>query len=290
MRKFITTEQKQTIINLYEKGNSAYKIAKELSIDNSSVYYQLKKYGIKSKLPSEAGRKYSLNQNYFEKIDTEDKAYFLGLLASDGCITDTNKILIGLQEEDGYILELFKKYVDYEGVLFKIDRKNDKWKNQIRLQMRSIKMTSDLYKLNIIPRKSLILELPIIEEKMYPHFIRGYFDGDGCVKFNKGVLHLRFVGTFEFLNSIQNIFIKNCNVSEVKMYQAKKDKNTYELSYGGDKQCIRIYNYLYDNSSIFLNRKKEKISNHITKRLELYSSPLLEEELRKRNFIPHFQS
>lgn len=45
-----------------------------------------------------------------------------------------------------------------------------------------------------------------------------------------------------------------------------------------------------DNSSIFLNRKKEKISNHITKRLELYSSPLLEEELRKRNFIPHFQS
>jgi hypothetical protein len=234
--------------------------------------------------------KYSLNESYFNKIDDEQKAYFLGLLASDGCITDSNKVLISLVKDDSYLLESLKKVIDYTGPLYELKKRTQNHKDQIRLQLRSFNMYNDLNNLGVVPRKSLILKFPTEEQvpkEFQRHFIRGYFDGDGSTKIAKGCLYFRFVGTYEFLSILQNIIIENCNINKTNFYQAIKSKNTFELTFGGDKQCIQLYDFMYNKSSIQLERKKEKARIQISQRLKLYSSFILEEELQRR-FTPKF--
>ena len=88
----------------------------------------LKKNNIIPRNKSIANRIYFCDDNYFEKIDSKDKAYFLGLLMADGN-KYKNTVRIELQEKDKSILELFKKYIEYEGNLTYIaPRKNKKSK------------------------------------------------------------------------------------------------------------------------------------------------------------------
>lgn len=234
---------------------------------------------------------YQINDSFFEKIDSEQKAYFLGLMASDCCVTSGNRVIISLQERDSYILDKMKNSLEYQGVIYFIESKKENHQNTRRLQFRNKKISEDLNVLGIFPRKSLKLKFPSIPEDLQSHFIRGYFDGDGCMRMSKGVLNYKFVGTYEFLKSLQDILIQKCEVKETKLYQAKKDKNTWELSYGGDRQCIRIYGFMYKDATLFLERKREKVRNEIKESLSYYPSYVLEEELRIRTqgmFIPHF--
>lgn len=230
-------------------------------------------------------KKYSVNEDYFNKIELDHQAYFLGLMASDGCITDENKLLIGLAREDEGVLKVFKSCIHYTGPLYQIAGRTSKHKDQTRLQVRNKNLYEALKGHGITERKSLTLKFPELSDSMIPHFIRGYFDGDGSVKFNNGVVHVRFVGTFEFLSKLQNILIEKCSLSKVKMYQANKAKNTFELTYGGDIQCIRIYNYMYDNCSFFMQRKKEKFDKHWEDRLKIYPTPILYDELERRGAL-----
>lgn len=226
---------------------------------------------------------YKINDSFFESIDTQEKAYFLGLMASDGCVTEGNRVIISLQERDSYILDLMKQRLEYEGVIYFIKARTENHQNIRRLQFRNKKISEDLNKLGIFPRKSLKLQFPNLPEQFHNDFIRGYFDGDGCMRISKGVLNYKFVGTYEFLKVLQDILIKNCNVKETKLYQAKKNKNTWELSYGGDRQCIRIYGFMYKNATVFLERKRDKVRKEIQESLSHYPSYVLQEELRIRD-------
>jgi hypothetical protein len=231
-------------------------------------------------------KQYSVNQNYFDLINTEDKAYFLGLMASDGCITNKNRLLIGLAKEDEEVLELFKNSIAYTGPLYNVKGRTIKHKDQIRLQIRNSTLFNSLINLGIVERKSLILTFPnetLVPKNLQCHFIRGYFDGDGSVKFNHDSIHIRFTGTFDILDSIQNIFINNCAVSKLKMYQANKQRNTYEFTYGGDMQGMRIYDYMYKDATIFMKRKKDKFNSHWSKKFSVYYPTfILQEELQRR--------
>lgn len=226
--------------------------------------------------------KYNIREDYFNDIDSEEKAYFLGLLASDGCVTDEDKVLIGLQERDTYLIDHLKKALEYTGPIYEIKARSENHQTQRRLQFKNSAISASLNRLGIYPRKSLTLKFPDIDEQFISHFIRGYFDGDGCMRMSKGVLNYKFVGTFNFLKSLQDILISKCGVKETKMYQANKDKNTWELSYAGDRQCIRIYGFLYKNATVYLLRKKEKARVEITDSLNYYPSFVLEEELSNR--------
>lgn len=230
-------------------------------------------------------KKYSVNEDYFNKIDLEHKAYFLGLMASDGCITDENKLLIGLAREDDEVLKMFKSCINYTGPLYLIAGRTLAHKDQTRLQIRNKTLYEALRKHGITERKSLTLKFPDLPDDMIPHFIRGYFDGDGSVKFNHGVMNIRFVGTSEFLTKLQDILIEKCQLSKVKMFQANKAKNTFELTYGGDTQCLRIYDFMYLNSTRFMQRKKGKFDKHWEEKLKTYPTWILYDELERRGAL-----
>lgn len=55
------------------------------------------------------GRKYQVNDNFFNSIDNQDKAWLLGLLYADGCVYDDGVIKIDLTVSDRELLEKNKK-------------------------------------------------------------------------------------------------------------------------------------------------------------------------------------
>lgn len=132
-------------------------------------------------------RKYAIDEAYFDCIDTTDKAYILGFLYADGsnCI-DKCTIAMSLQEEDRDILEKIRLTIGSEKPLEYLDYSNKHdhgytYKNQYRLLMFNKHMCESLKNIGMTPNKSLSLDFPNIDPKLYSHFVRGYFDGDGSV-------------------------------------------------------------------------------------------------------------
>lgn len=192
---YLTEAEKQDIIDKYHINT-----AKELGL----------KYGVScsliTKIWSEAEKKgkinytYHFDPNYFEDINSYDKAYFLGLLAADENIfIPKNKkrqgiIRITLQEQDKNILETFKKYISCNKPLH-ICKKEVKGQTHYyyELEIVSNKMVADLKKYNIVPRKTYNFIMPKLQNDLISHFIRGYFDGDGSITVKRNTDHLPYV-------------------------------------------------------------------------------------------------
>ena len=149
----------------------------------------------------------------FEKIDTEEKAYWLGFLYADGSVgSKEDKIELGLAEKDLKHIEKFKTFMNINN---KISYR-EKTKSY-RMSFRSAKCKQDLIDKGCIPKKSLILDFPNenqVPKELQRHFIRGYFDGDGSISTPKNSYGPRkngrtisFIGTQDFLQSIIDIFV-----------------------------------------------------------------------------------
>lgn len=202
---------------------------------------------------------YKYNTNYFKNINTENKAYWLGFLYADGSINirERSKTLeLTLQEEDKNHLEKFIK--DLEGnQVPKLKQVNLKGKvyNSYRVSVCSTEMCNDLITQGCLPNKSLILKFPKhLRNDLYKHFIRGYVDGDGSLSTRDRVV---ICGTYEFLDSLQDWCVEN--IPEYTKVAIRSDKRAkhYQLekSY---KQGRLLKKYLYENSTIYLDRKYNK--------------------------------
>lgn len=240
-----------------DDSNKVCKI-KEPLIENEALYKS--KYG-----------KYTVNQDYFEKIDNEWKAYWLGFLYADGCVTIKNQngkmkyaLSLALCSEDKAHIEKFAHSLQSNAPI-KVNPTNYKDKKYVRLLITNKKICEDLSKLGCIPLKTLTLIFPKIgqvPDNLLRHFIRGYFDGDGCVHINKKKREasINFVGTLEFLTKVQQILEKECDFRPVKL-QRKKNNKAYSLQYGYLRSIEKFYRYLYKDCNIMLDRKFEKFNS-----------------------------
>lgn len=205
-------------------------------------------------------RKYEINESIFESIDNEEKAYILGFLYADGYINiKNNHVELTLKKSDLQILESIKNIIfNKERPLIPI--KNGKY---LRLSISSRRIVNDLYKLGCIQKKTFLLKFPKIKKSLIRHFIRGYFDGDGSVYIQKNVLNISILGTIDLLNKMQEIFITklNFNKTELDERHPERKTNIRSLRYGGNVIMNRFYHYIYDDSKIFLKRKRSKFES-----------------------------
>lgn len=256
----------ELIKELYLAGNTAYQIAKYTLVSEATVRKYLRELDVEIR-PANHIRKYNINDDYFETIDTKDKAYWLGWMFSDGYVVD-NKICIALNNKDEYILHLFAKYLEAEN--YNVTR--HKSNNSVRLVFSSTKMCNDLAKYGVIQNKSLQLKshLPANTD-LVSHFVRGVFNGDGSIGFIKGKKanhnkSLRFRicgGSYSFLETIRDYLVSNLNIPENKITKAK-NKTLWNIEYGGNPICRTIYEWLYkDCGELYLVRKKEKYDEFI---------------------------
>lgn len=248
-----TDEQVAYIIDKYLNEKYTLKqLGREFNCSYGTIKNLLNKHNIQSRGNKQG---YPRNEYYFNKIDTEEKAYWLGFLYTDGCV-HTNNYEISINITDRDHVEKFKTAIG--AINHKITETNDKrFSNAKTLYQFTIKdkqLHQDLIKWGCIPQKSLLLnKIPNIPRDYVSHFIRGYFDGDGSLHYLQGTNNYRisFVGTKNFLNDIQKELITNVSL------QSGGTGKAYTLQIAGRKQVERILNYLYNNSteSIRLNRK-----------------------------------
>lgn len=209
--------------------------------------------------------KFPFTEDYFEIINCESKAYWVGYLAADGCLLRGNGVY--LSSKDIEVLDRFRSDLK---VVKKMGKSEINGKDYFRICLYSNKMYNDLLKYNLTPRKSLTLKPPAnLPKDMIRHWIRGYFDGDGCItikakKPNHLVSRCRFgiLGTFEVLN-----FIKINLPFELREIRLKDNKSKiYSLSTGKIDNIYSVFNYLYSGTSLYLKRKKDKFIEYFEMR------------------------
>lgn len=214
--------------------------------------------------------KYCVNQDYFEVIDNEWKSYWLGFLYADGCVTidkqkNTNKkrncLSISLKEEDKNHLQKFLNSLQSDSVV-KIFKTNYKNYNASKITITNEKICNDLIKWGCVPRKTFSLHFPdFLPEHLIRHFIRGFFDGDGgiTINFENRTIRINFTGIKEMLDPICQIFREECNANfPVCQPQRGKDNRIFSIQWGNLYTCHKIYQYLYKDANIFLDRKFKK--------------------------------
>ncbi len=265
------------IIKLYNSGIGCYGIAKKYNCSAPSINNLLKNSGVLTKKTPNDYRKFKLNENYFETIDNENKAYFLGLIYSDGCVYKTT-LRISLQEDDEYVLYKFLEDIESECKLYEIKKRKKTHKNQKLMTVSNVKMIDDLKKLGVTTKKSLILKFPTNEqvpEKYLNHFIRGVFDGDGSVYNYERIINgnhyiengISIISSNEFISELHN------NIGFGHVYQTNYGKNSF-LSIKDRNELKLFINYLYRGATIFLKRKYEKSKNillHLENKKYFYS-------------------
>lgn len=262
----LNDEEKLNIENLYKSGKSISKINNEFNYGKKRITYVLLSKGLMRKRTS----KYKKNENIFEDINTQEKAYWLGFLYADGYISGSKRanLELCLQEKDKHHIESFKSFMESDAnIKRKIAKLNGMEYISYRIVICSKKIVKDLESKGCIKKKSLILEFPnenILPKHLQRHFIRGYFDGDGSVVIGNVTntdrvnLITSIVGTKEFLQSINEILHREIGINDNKPKLENRRKTFYSLAYGGNNQNEKIYNFLYNNSTIHLKRKENK--------------------------------
>ncbi len=252
----LISNYKDEVISLFINGANCCDIGKKLGFNPTSIFMNLNKWGYDTSINK---HKYNVKEDFFRNgVDTQEKAYLLGLLYADGSVDTGGKMRISLQEGDKDILYKLKEILGYTGPLHTIDKGPGRYIQKCLCINRKT-LTDDIIKLGCPPNKAFKLKFPtndIVLSGLVWHFIRGYFDGDGSA----GDSYCNITGCYDFIYGLSN-FLNKSNI-EHKIYQRYKErpakKSSHSLFIMKKQHRLKFYNLLYENSRIHLHRKYNK--------------------------------
>lgn len=249
---------------LVDEGNSIRKTAKLVGVPYTSLRYALESI---DKLPD--SKFHIFNKDFFDIIDSEDKAYWLGYLAADGSLTsqkNSKRINLSIKESDRDHLLKYKNSLNLDWLPKKkriFLHSTNKEYFAYRYIITSTKIFNDLVDKGITERKSLTLEPPKnVPQDLIRHWIRGYFDGDGSVfideRDQKYQISIR--GTVQVLTFIKSfIYTENELPNKALAQDIRKDISCYRLAISSLENRLKFYESIIKDSTIFLDRKKEML-------------------------------
>lgn len=209
-------------------------------------------------------RKYTLNDFYFSDINSQEKAYILGLFAADGYVGYHNEFILSSKDRD--ILEKIRKEMKISKELSigsKGGFENSGRNYEIRLSSKFL--ANDLNHLGFYPNKSLTFDkIPDIEDDLKRHFLRGYFDGDGSITHyirtynikGKSYSYDRLTMTILATPLLLEEFISVFDIKKYSFNKSKTDGLKY-LYISSKEELLHMYDIMYKDSSISLDRKRE---------------------------------
>lgn len=260
-------------IQLNYNNCTAKELAKKHNCSISTVIKVWKIGGLFGK----TNRVYNLDESYFDTINTSAKAYFVGFIASDGCLYATDKpnkssiVKISIAVQDEKILKLFQSELRTNKPL---SYHTSRGCSYVDIEVCSNKIVDDLVKIGLTPiRKTYGNTIPVISDDLMPHFIRGYFDGDGSIPTN-------------WANNENHSFKPHADIAGfkknmLKLIQYLENKNIYanfvhdKRNYNGDDEfgslslsnLTSVYCFLKliykDCGEYYLDRKKQSADNFI---------------------------
>lgn len=249
----LSHREKTELFAKYETGKyTGADLAKYYNISSVAVNALLRRHGYKAKSQSELQRKYNIDETFFDVIDTEEKAYFLGFLYADGCnATNRNAVTLSLKDDDKEILEKLNSLLQPEKPL------GYRKSGQTTLLISNKHISQRLVELGCHRAKTYTLVFP--SEKQVPkhlvrHFVRGYFDGDGWV----GEKAICIVSTLNFCNSLSEILKEQLGINCYIRARHPERKNNIRMLELSNKSARKFLNWIYKDSNIHLQRKYER--------------------------------
>lgn len=253
-------ELEDKVIKLYlTERLSCTKIGKLISIQRQTVSNILKRRDIKV---INYQNKLQVRDNLFETISNEEDAYWLGFIYADGSINDRGRFELSLKSTDVEHLHKFAKYCGFTGkVTIGVAKCNDKIHWRCRMGFGNQALKKKFNNLGVIARKGSTLKFPkfITDPDLIRHFIRGYIDGDGGLgiyHYSRGTcIALYATGTKDMLTNILfHLPIK----TKATLRTKNLESNCFHFNIGGRLKAQAAIDYLYQNSTIYLDRKFEK--------------------------------
>lgn len=192
----------------------------------------------------------SFNIGFFHSMTTE-LAYVLGWIASDGCIS-TGDVTISLQVSHRPILESIKRLTGFVGAIHNTshyDTRTLKTYHRAVLSLHS-KALVELATYGLGPRKSLTLEYPDLPKNMQANFVRGFFDGDGCISKMappRTSYRISFCGPRPFLKSLRAVINAQ---NDINSGSISRNGKIAVLAYNGRHSAERILHWMYEGSTL----------------------------------------
>jgi len=270
--KKVSPEIQLQVIEAYKNNVSLREIEKQFGVTRATVGPFLEELGVKT-VKGNHYKKYKHDENFFENIDSEEKAYWLGFMFADGYIinkqnaTGEDGFGLSLAEDSQDSIEKFKNSLHATNPIL-IDDSGVKKNKQIlyKITMRSQKTVDDLIDKGCFKQKTLILQPPKkVPENLNYHFIRGFFDGDGSLTRHqhKNSVYIdfgiNFTTTYDMALWLQNQF----NYGSI--WKENRREHTWYYGFGGNQQVINFYHLLYDNATIWMDRKYERFQELLQK-------------------------
>jgi intein/homing endonuclease len=257
-----------------------------IKIVNKSIKEQIEIIEKEYPLYKNGNSKREIRHDFFKNIQTEIQAYLLGFHAADGSLDEKRKMFrLKLSEDDFEIIDLYK-IISPEARTFR----SNGYESKVTVRDRIIKtgaifgieitsktMVDDLVNLGFGYRKTYLENsLPNIPEYLIRHFIRGYFDGDGCITYgirepkpielrtSKDSKQTRITQSFQIDSKTITIinemilFFKKYDIN--LNYNYLKRDDMHRMCTSSKKMVEKIFHFLYDDSNFYLKRKFEKFN------------------------------
>lgn len=250
--KKLNDEQIEKVCQEYLNGASIPQLADKFIVCGVTILNVLKEKNVKRRTISEAVRIYSLDENFFNIIDSEEKAYWLGFIIADGCVTEYT-LHMRLQIGDTRHLEKLKLALDsmHPIVIVQCENEAGEEYEQAVLNITSKKLVTALNKYGVIKNKVFKTYISEnIPKEFMPHLCRGLVDGDGGINYDKSckTWGINLAGTKRLLKEF-DVFVQfYANIKNQRTLY--KMKRSFKIVYKGNIQAFKVGTLLYENSNI----------------------------------------
>jgi hypothetical protein len=240
-------ENIKRIIELYNNGTPIDDICKECDISPRGITGIRQRLGI----PVRDSHTYAVNENFFKEWSNE-MAWVLGLIITDGCVNSKNSFGFSQQEEP-----LVMKVRDLFGSTHPI-RPPEKGRQTYILNVGSQVMVKDLNELGVTPAKSLTMKFPDVPSDYIHHFIRGVFEGNGWVQ-NRGYVLNITSGSMDFAEGLLKVFLDWGLNSRISTEESASKNTVYRIWVTGNDDVQIFYSLIYyDCGENYSSKKREK--------------------------------
>lgn len=260
-------------------------IARVLGRSKASVDLKINKLGL-VKSP------YSYDHTFFHSIDTQDKAYWLGFFYADGCVhisrtgnSVSYEACIKLQGGDGGHLKKFNRCingnvpVNYHERISAFSGLPEVYAD---IRLYSQEVVEDLIRHGCVQNKSFVIHFPDLRKDLIPHFIRGFFDGDGCFCRDSKKRNTCAVNFCSASRDFLDVLRTTIYIAGITSYIVDEgNKHTFRLYIKGMENCDQMLTYMYKDATVYLDRKYAKA-------LQFYEENQIAQRLLRRSVTSGF--
>ncbi len=254
--KPLSGTQRSDLAQRYADGSSGIRLSNEYGISVARIQRIATEAGVALRGQSEASRVYSCDHNFFDTIDTEAKAYWLGFIMADGCVTDRNRMKVAIAASDvGHVEKLRTALRSNHPIRITHSEGGFSPHDSAEFSIRSDALVAGLAAHGVSERKSLTATPPTLPPDMTRHFWRGMVDGDGYITSTDRAGRLRWgMGLTGSLSTAEAFAVFVGSVCGTKA-APRRNHSIWTVTVAGNTKARTVMDHLYSDATVYLDRK-----------------------------------